>query len=243
MAKPLMIIAAGGTGGHMFPASAFATEMKSRGWDVGLISDVRGLSYADQFPADWKLEVEAASPNLRRPWTLLSTLLKLRAGEQGILTVMCGGEQAVFERVSPIISAYARAITLIGSVGTGQLAKSVNQICIAGLLQGLSEGLHFAERAGLDIDQTIAAIRGGAAQSWQMENRWQTMRDGDYEHGFAVDWMRKDLRIALETASQNGASLPITAIVDQFYADIQMMGGNRWDTSSLLARLGRRSET
>lgn len=163
--------------------------------------------------------------------------------EQGILTVMCGGEQAVFERVSPIISAYARAITLIGSVGTGQLAKSVNQICIAGLLQGLSEGLHFAERAGLDIDQTIAAIRGGAAQSWQMENRWQTMRDGDYEHGFAVDWMRKDLRIALETASQNGASLPITAIVDQFYADIQMMGGNRWDTSSLLARLGRRSET
>lgn len=161
--------------------------------------------------------------------------------EQGVLTVMCGGEQANFDRISPIVSAYARSMTLVGPVGTGQLAKSVNQICIAGLLQGLSEGLHFAERAGLDIDQTIAAIRGGAAQSWQMENRWQTMRDGDYEHGFAVDWMRKDLRIALETARQNGASLPITAIVDQFYADIQMMGGSRWDTSSLLSRLGRQS--
>ncbi|MEM6651508.1 MAG: NAD(P)-dependent oxidoreductase [Pseudomonadota bacterium] len=159
--------------------------------------------------------------------------------ENGQLTIMCGGDAAAFQQTSPILQAYGKQITLIGESGSGQLAKSVNQICIAGIIQGLAEGLHFAKQAELDIAKVIEAISGGAAQSWQMDNRWQTMRDGDYEHGFAVDWMRKDLRITLDTARENGASLPIAAIVDQYYADIQAMGGKRWDTSSLLARLGR----
>lgn len=160
--------------------------------------------------------------------------------EYGQLTIMCGGDETAFERAEPVMAAYGKRMTLIGKSGAGQLAKSVNQICIAGILQGLAEGLHFADEAGLDIEQVISAISGGAAQSWQMENRWETMSKGEYEHGFAVDWMRKDLRIALETARQNGASLPLTAMVDQYYADIQAMGGQRWDTSSLLARMGRR---
>lgn len=159
--------------------------------------------------------------------------------ENGQLTIMCGGEAEAFARAEPIMDAYGKRTTLIGDSGAGQLAKSVNQICIAGIVQGLAEGLHFAEQANLDIAKVIEAISGGAAQSWQMDNRWETMRDGDYEHGFAVDWMRKDLRITLETARENGASVPLTAMVDQYYADIQAMGGNRWDTSSLLARMGR----
>ncbi|MCR9269889.1 MAG: NAD(P)-dependent oxidoreductase [Hyphomonadaceae bacterium] len=159
--------------------------------------------------------------------------------EKGQLTIMCGGDASAFAQAQPIMSAYGKRMTLIGESGAGQLAKSVNQICIAGILQGLAEGLHFADQAGLDISKVIGAISGGAAQSWQMENRWETMDKGEYEHGFAVDWMRKDLRIALETARQNGASLPLTAMVDQYYADIQAMGGQRWDTSSLLARMGR----
>lgn len=159
--------------------------------------------------------------------------------ENGQLTIMCGGDAAAFERAEPIMAAYGKKMTLIGESGAGQLAKSVNQICIAGIVQGLAEGLHFADQAGLDVAKVIEAISGGAAQSWQMDNRWETMRDGQYEHGFAVDWMRKDLRIALDTARANGASVPLTAMVDQYYADIQAMGGNRWDTSSLLARLGR----
>lgn len=161
--------------------------------------------------------------------------------EKGQLTIMCGGDARAFAQAEPIMSAYGKRMTLIGDSGAGQLAKSVNQICIAGILQGLAEGLHFADQAGLDISKVIGAISGGAAQSWQMENRWETMDKGEYEHGFAVDWMRKDLRIALETARQNGASLPLTAMVDQYYADIQAMGGQRWDTSSLLARMGRGS--
>ena len=159
--------------------------------------------------------------------------------ENGQLTIMCGGDAAAFKQAEPIMSAYGKKMTLIGESGAGQLAKSVNQICIAGIVQGLAEGLHFADEAGLDIAKVIEAISGGAAQSWQMDNRWETMRDGHYDHGFAVDWMRKDLRIALDTARANGASVPLTAMVDQYYADIQAMGGNRWDTSSLLARLGR----
>lgn len=159
--------------------------------------------------------------------------------ENGQLTIMCGGDAAAFARAEPIMDAYGKRMTLIGESGAGQLAKSVNQICIAGIVQGLAEGLHFADQAGLDINKVIEAIGGGAAQSWQMDNRWETMRDGHYEHGFAVDWMRKDLRITLETARSTGASLPLTAMVDQYYADIQAMGGNRWDTSSLLARMGR----
>ena len=156
--------------------------------------------------------------------------------ENGALTIMCGGDAAAFAQAEPIMQAYGKSMTLIGDSGAGQLAKSVNQICIAGIVQGLAEGLHFAQEAGLDVEKVIAAISGGAAQSWQMVNRWQTMQDGDYEHGFAVDWMRKDLRIALGAARENGASLPLTATVDQYYADIQAMGGARWDTSSLLAR-------
>ena len=157
--------------------------------------------------------------------------------ESGQLTIMVGGDEDVFERVMPLMNCYAKAITLIGSVGSGQLAKMVNQICIAGVVQGLAEGLHFAKRAGLDSAKVIDAISKGAAQSWQMENRWQTMTNGEFEFGFAVDWMRKDLAIALEEAKQNGASLEMTALVDRFYAEVQALGGNRWDTSSLLARL------
>ncbi len=161
--------------------------------------------------------------------------------EKGQLTIMCGGSADAFAKAEPVMSAYGKRMTLIGDSGAGQLAKSVNQICIAGILQGLAEGMHFAAQAELDIARVIEAISGGAAQSWQMENRWETMNQGAYEHGFAVDWMRKDLRIALETARENGASLPVTAMVDQYYADIQAMGGARWDTSSLLARMGRGS--
>ncbi len=160
--------------------------------------------------------------------------------ENGQLTIMCGGSEAAFRQAEPIMASYGKRMTLIGESGAGQLAKSVNQICIAGILQGLAEGMHFADEAGLDVAKVIEAISGGAAQSWQMENRWETMSRGEYEHGFAVDWMRKDLRIALDTARANGASLPLTAMVDQYYADIQALGGNRWDTSSLLARMGRR---
>ncbi|MDJ0921196.1 MAG: NAD(P)-dependent oxidoreductase [Henriciella sp.] len=160
--------------------------------------------------------------------------------ENGALTIMCGGNQAAFDQAKPVMSAYGKRMTRIGESGAGQLAKSVNQICIAGIVQGLAEGLHFVEEAGLDAAKVIEAISGGAAQSWQMENRWETMVAGEYDHGFAVDWMRKDLRIALDMARQNGASLPLTAMVDQYYADIQAMGGARWDTSSLLARMGRK---
>jgi 3-hydroxyisobutyrate dehydrogenase-like beta-hydroxyacid dehydrogenase len=159
--------------------------------------------------------------------------------EAGRLTVMCGGEESVFLRVEPVMSAYARSITRIGEAGAGQLAKSVNQICIAGVVQGLAEGLHFARRAGLDEARVIEAISKGAAQSWQMENRWKTMIAGEFEFGFAVDWMRKDLRIALEAARATGASAPLTALIDQFYADVQAQGGGRWDTSSLISRLNR----
>jgi len=157
--------------------------------------------------------------------------------EAGQLTVMVGGDPSVFERAAPVIDCYARAITLIGPVGSGQLAKMVNQICIAGVVQGLAEGLHFAQCAGLDPAVVIASISKGAAQSWQMENRWQTMVNNEFEFGFAVDWMRKDLGIAIEEARQNGARLELTELVDGFYSEIQAMGGNRWDTSSLIARL------
>ena len=157
--------------------------------------------------------------------------------ENGKLTIMCGGDETPMSKAVPVMKAYGHRITHIGGVGAGQLAKSVNQICIAGIVQGLSEGIHFAERNGLAVDKVIEAISGGAAQSWQMENRWKTMSNRDFDHGFAVDWMRKDLRIALDAARGSGASLPVTALVDQFYADIQAMGGRRWDTSSLINRL------
>jgi 3-hydroxyisobutyrate dehydrogenase len=157
----------------------------------------------------------------------------------GVLTVMCGGDEEPFARAEPVIAAYARACRLLGPPGAGQLAKMVNQICIAGLVQGLSEGIHFAKRAGLDIDALIDTISKGAAQSWQMENRYKTMNAGKFDFGFAVNWMRKDLSICLAEARRNGANLPVAALVDQFYAEVQRMGGGRWDTSSLLARLER----
>ncbi len=160
--------------------------------------------------------------------------------ENGALTVMCGGEEAAYTKAEKVIAAYARACTLMGAPGAGQLAKMVNQICIAGLVQGLSEGLHFAKKAGLDIEKLIATISKGAAQSWQMENRYKTMVSGKFDFGFAVDWMRKDLAICLAEANRNGALLPATALIDQFYAEVQQMGGKRWDTSSLIARLEKK---
>ncbi len=157
--------------------------------------------------------------------------------ENGVLTVMVGGDEADFNVVQPVMAAFSRFSQLLGEVGSGQLCKMVNQICIAGVVQGLAEGLHFAKQAGLDGEKVIETISKGAAGSWQMENRYKTMWAGEYEFGFAVDWMRKDLGIALDEAKANGATLPMTATVDQYYADVQALGGGRFDTSSLLARI------
>jgi 3-hydroxyisobutyrate dehydrogenase/2-hydroxy-3-oxopropionate reductase len=157
--------------------------------------------------------------------------------ENGQLTVMVGGDQAVFDKAKPVIDSFAKMVGLMGAPGAGQLTKMVNQICIAGLVQGLSEGIHFAKRAGLDVEKVVGVISKGAAQSWQMENRYKTMSAGKFDHGFAVDWMRKDLSIALTEARGNQAKLPVTALVDQFYAQVQALGGKRWDTSSLIALL------
>ncbi|MFY0691428.1 MAG: NAD(P)-dependent oxidoreductase [Paracoccaceae bacterium] len=157
--------------------------------------------------------------------------------ENGQLGVMCGGDEPAYARAEPIIDAYAKACKRLGESGAGQLTKMVNQICIAGLVQGLSEGLHFAEKAGLDGKAVVEVISQGAAGSWQMSNRYETMLDDEFNHGFAVDWMRKDLDICLSTANENGASLPVTALVDQFYKDVQKLGGGRWDTSALIKRL------
>lgn len=159
--------------------------------------------------------------------------------ENGLLTVMVGGDAATFEQAKPVIEAYARMVGRMGEAGAGQLAKMVNQICIAGLVQGLSEGVHFAKKAGLDVQTVVDVISKGAAGSWQMENRAGTMDKGEFDFGFAVDWMRKDLNICLNEAGQNGARLPVTALVDQYYAQVQAMGGQRWDTSSLIALLDR----
>ena len=157
--------------------------------------------------------------------------------EAGRLTVMVGGAQSAFAEAQPVMAAYGANITLIGPAGAGQLAKMVNQICIAGVLQGLAEGLHFAKRADLDVEKVIAAISKGAAQSWQMENRWKTMSEGRFDFGFAVDWMRKDLGLVLDEAERNGAKLDLARLIDNYYAEVQGMGGRRWDTSSLIARL------
>lgn len=162
--------------------------------------------------------------------------------ENGQLTVMVGGDPAVFERARPVIDAYAKSVKLMGAVGAGQLTKMVNQVCIAGVLQGLAEGIHFAEKAGLDVDAVVDVISRGAAQSWQMDNRAGTMAKREFEFGFAVDWMRKDLDMTLAAARRFGARMPLAALVDQFYADVQAMGGSRWDTSSLVERLRRVEE-
>jgi 3-hydroxyisobutyrate dehydrogenase len=159
--------------------------------------------------------------------------------ENGVLTVMCGGKTNVYAKAEPVIMSFARACRLLGPSGAGQLAKMMNQIAIAGLVQGLSEAVHFGQRAGMDVDAVLDVISKGAAGSWQMENRGKTMVQGKFDFGFAVDWMRKDLGICLDEARSNGANLPVTAVVDQFYAEVQKMGGKRWDTSSLVARLNR----
>jgi 3-hydroxyisobutyrate dehydrogenase len=156
----------------------------------------------------------------------------------GMLTVMCGGEQAAFDTMRPAAMAFSRAVTLVGASGAGQLAKMVNQVCIAGLVQGLSEGIAFGQKAGLDMKLVLEVIGKGAAQSWQLDNRGSTMVDDKFDFGFAVDWMRKDLGLVLDEARRNGAHMPVTALVDQFYSDVQAMGGRRWDTSSLIKRLG-----
>jgi 3-hydroxyisobutyrate dehydrogenase len=164
-----------------------------------------------------------------------------QAGAQnGVLTVMVGGDPEPFAKAEPVIACYARAVKLLGPSGAGQLTKMVNQICIAGLVQGLSEAIHFAQMAGLDVADVMETLSKGAAQSWQMENRWKTMSEGKFDFGFAVDWMRKDLAICLDEARRNGANLPASALVDQFYSEVQAMGGRRWDTSSLIARLNRK---
>ncbi|WP_137817249.1 NAD(P)-dependent oxidoreductase [Pseudomonas sp. 2FG] len=157
--------------------------------------------------------------------------------ESGMLTVMVGGEQVFYDRAAPVIESYAKMVKLMGPIGSGQLTKMVNQICVGGLLQALAEALHFAQCAGLDAQGAMEVISQGAAQSWQLEHRHQTMLEGKFDFGFAVDWMRKDFSIVLDEASRNGAQLPVTALVDQFYAEVQAMGGGRWDTSSLIARL------
>ena len=163
-----------------------------------------------------------------------------QAGAQaGTLSIMAGGEPEAFERAAPVMGAYAKAVKHIGGPGSGQLTKMVNQICIAGVVQGQAEAVHFARRAELDTDAVLTAVSQGAAQSWQMDNRWRTMVEGRFDFGFAVDWMRKDLGLVLDEARSNGARLEVTALVDQFYAELQAMGGRRWDTSSLAARLER----
>lgn len=223
---------------------------------VGNDDDVRSVVYGDDGamagmkPGSILVDHTTASAELARE---LDDALKAKGlrfldapvsggqagAENGVLTVMVGGDADTFETARPTIEAYSRMIGLMGPAGSGQLAKMMNQICIAGLVEGLSEAIHFGQKAGLDIRKVVDVISKGAAGSWQMENRHKTMDEGRYDFGFAVEWMRKDLGICLSEARRNGASLPGTALVDQFYAEIEAMGGKRWDTSSLLARLNR----
>jgi 3-hydroxyisobutyrate dehydrogenase-like beta-hydroxyacid dehydrogenase len=221
---------------------------------VGNDDDLRSVVYGDDgVLAGCKtdsilVDHTTASANVAREIAARSDVAFLDApvsggqagAENGVLTVMIGGDQKAFDAARPIIMSYARAAERLGDVGAGQLTKMVNQICIAGLVQGLSEGLNFAQRAGLDGHKVVDVISKGAAGSWQMENRGNTMLDDEFEFGFAVDWMRKDLAICLEEAERNGAELPITRIVNDFYGEVQAMGGGRWDTSSLIRRLTRK---
>ena len=201
----------------------------------------KGAVFIDNTTASAEVARELAAAAAERGFSFLDAPVSggQAGAENGVLTVMVGGEQAVFDRARPVIDAFARMVGLMGPVGAGQLTKMINQITIAGLVQGLSEGIHFGKKAGLDIEKVVEVISKGAAGSWQMENRHKTMNAGKYDFGFAVDWMRKDLGICLDEADRNGAKLPVTALVDQFYKQVQQMGGNRWDTSSLLALLER----
>ena len=187
--------------------------------------------------ADVARELYAAAKNIGLQFVDAPVSGGQAGAQNGALTVMCGGDEAAFEAARPVAMAFSRAFTLLGGSGAGQLAKMVNQICIAGLVQGLSEAIAFGQKAGLDMNQVLDVIGKGAAQSWQMDNRGKTMVADQFDFGFAVDWMRKDLGLVLDEARRNGARLPVTALVDQFYADVQQMGGRRWDTSSLIKRL------
>ena len=200
-----------------------------------------GSVFIDNTTASAEIARELHAEAARRGFAFLDAPVSggQAGAENGVLTVMVGGDQEAFDQAKPVIDAYARMVGLMGPSGAGQLTKMVNQICIAGLVQGLAEGIHFGKKAGLDIEQVVEVISKGAAGSWQMENRHKTMNADKYDFGFAVDWMRKDLGICLSEADRNGAKLPITALVDQFYKEVQAMGGSRWDTSSLLARLER----
>jgi 3-hydroxyisobutyrate dehydrogenase len=209
------------------------------GPDGALGAMTQGAIFIDNTTASAEVARELAAQAAARGCAFLDAPVSggQSGAENGVLTVMVGGDQAAFESAKPVIESYARMVGLMGPAGAGQLTKMINQICIAGMVQGLAEGIHFGKKAGLDIEKVIAVISKGAAGSWQMENRHKTMNEGRYDFGFAVDWMRKDLGICLAEADLNGARLPVTALVDQFYKDVQAMGGRRWDTSSLLARL------
>jgi 3-hydroxyisobutyrate dehydrogenase len=198
-----------------------------------------GATFVDHTTASAEVARELDAEAKRRGFKFVDAPVSggQAGAENGVLTVMCGGEEAAYAAAEPIISVYARMCKRLGPAGSGQLTKMVNQICIAGLVQGLAEGIHFAKRSGLDVAAVIDTISKGAAQSWQMENRYKTMNEGKYDFGFAVEWMRKDLSICVAEARRNGAHLPVTALVDQFYSEVEKMGGKRWDTSSLLARL------
>jgi len=200
-----------------------------------------GAVYIDNTTASAEIARELAQEARSRGFDFIDAPVSggQAGAENGVLSVMCGGDETVFERAKPVIESFGRTVRLIGPSGSGQLTKMVNQICIAGLVQGLAEGMNFARKAGLDIDKAVEVIAGGAASSWQLQNRYKTMVEGKYDFGFAVDWMRKDLAICFDEASRNGAKLPVTELVDRYYEEIQKMGGNRWDTSSLMARLER----
>lgn len=209
------------------------------GEDGVLAGTAKGAVIVDHTTASARVAVEVYELAAKKGVDFLDAPLSggQAGAESGQLTIMVGGDPSAYERVLPVMDCYAKVCTRIGDVGCGQKAKMVNQICIAGIVQGLSEGLHFAKRADLDVAAVIGAISKGAAQSWQMENRWQTMVDDEFEFGFAVEWMRKDLKIALEEAERVGATLEMTARVDRFYADVEELGGRRFDTSSLIKRL------
>lgn len=209
------------------------------GADGALAAMASGAAFVDHTTTSARLAREIDAAARERGLAFLDAPVSggQAGAEKGILTVMAGGDPATFALAEPVVAAYARSFKLLGPAGSGQLTKMVNQICIAGLIEGLAEGLHFARAAGLDPQAVIDVIGKGAAQSWQMDNRHATMIAGEYAHGFAVDWVRKDLGYALDEARRNGAQLPVAALVDQLYAEVQAMGGGRWDTSSLLARL------
>jgi 3-hydroxyisobutyrate dehydrogenase len=201
----------------------------------------KGATFVDHTTASAEVARELDAEATKRGFKFVDAPVSggQAGAENGVLTVMCGGSEDAYAGAEPVIVAYARMCKRLGPAGSGQLTKMVNQICIAGLVEGLSEGIHFAKKAGLDVQAVIDTISKGAAQSWQMENRYKTMNEGKFDFGFAVEWMRKDLSICLAESRRNGASLPVTALVDAFYSEVEKMGGKRWDTSSLLARLER----